>query len=200
MSGRGTPEVLWEPGAELMERSAMARYMCWLARERGLHLPDYAALWRWSVSELEDFWASVWEFFDVRASQPAERVLGERSMPGAQWFPGVRLSYAEHVFRDKDDRGIAIRHASELRQLDELTWGELRALTASLAEGLRSLGVGPGDRVVAYMPNVREAIAAFLACASIGATWSSCSLDFGARAVVDRFGQLEPKVLLAVDG
>ena len=200
MSGRGTPEILWEPGAELMERSAMARYMRWLARERGLQLPDYAALWRWSVNELEGFWASVWEFFDVRASQPAERVLCERSMPGAQWFPGVRLSYAEHIFRDKDDAGIAIRHASELRQLDELTWGELRALTASLAEGLRSLGVGPGDRVVAYMPNVPETIAAFLACASIGATWSSCSPDFGARAVVDRFAQIEPKVLLAVDG
>jgi acetoacetyl-CoA synthetase len=121
-------------------------------------------------------------------------------MPGAEWFPGARLNYAQHVFRGKDADEVAIRHASELRDLGEWTWGELRARTARIAAGLRELGVGPGDRVVAYMPNIPEAVAAFLACASIGAIWSSSSPDFGKRSVVDRFAQIEPKVLLAVDG
>ena len=149
---------------------------------------------------VEGFWAAIWTFFDVEASTPYERVLGSREMPGAEWFPGARLNYAEHVFRGKQDSAIALQHASELRELDFMTWGELRDLTARIATGLRFLGVGPGDRVVAYMPNIPEAIAAFLACASIGATWSSCSPDFGARSVVDRFAQIEPKVLIAVDG
>nr|MBA2439634.1 acetoacetate--CoA ligase [Thermoleophilaceae bacterium] len=200
MGQNEAPEVLWEPGAQLIQQATMTGYMRWLAAEKGLQPADYAALWRWSVDELEDFWASLWQFFDVRASQPYEHVLGTRSMPGAQWFPGARLSYAEHIFRDKDDAATAIRHASELRELDTVTWGELRSLTARTAGGLRALGVGRGDRVVAYMPNVPETVAAFLACASIGAIWSSCSPDFGARAVVDRFAQIEPKVLIAVDG
>jgi acetoacetyl-CoA synthetase len=200
MSERQPPEVLWEPGADLMERSAMARYMRWLAQEKGIHLSGYAELWAWSVEELDAFWASIWEFFDVRSSQAPARVLGARSMPGAEWCPGARLSYAEHIFRDKDDGATAISHASELRELETMSWGRLRALTATLAGGLRSLGVEPGDRVVAYMPNIAETIAAFLACASIGATWSSCSPDFGASSVVDRFAQIEPKVLVGVDG
>ncbi|MGI9081869.1 MAG: acetoacetate--CoA ligase, partial [Thermoleophilaceae bacterium] len=200
MGQNEAPEVLWEPGAELIERATMTRYRRWLAAEKGLQLADYPALWRWSVTDLDGFWASIWDFFEVRASQPYEHVLGTRSMPGAQWFPGARLSYAEHIFRDKDDAATAIRHASELRELDRVTWGELRSLTARTAGGLRALGVGRGDRVVAYMPNVPETVAAFLACASIGAIWSSCSPDFGARAVVDRFAQIEPKVLIAVDG
>ena len=200
MSERDAPPLLWQPGPELTERSAMARYMRWLAQQKGLELPDYGALWSWSVSDLDAFWASIWEFFDVQASESPAGVLGARTMPGADWFPGARLSYAEHLFRGKDDGAAAISHASELRDLQTMTWGELRALTAVLAAGLRSLGVGPGDRVVAYMPNIPETIAAFLACASIGAIWSSCSPDFGASSVVDRFAQIEPKVLLAVDG
>jgi acetoacetyl-CoA synthetase len=121
-------------------------------------------------------------------------------MPGAEWFPGARLNYAEHLFRGRDDGALAIQHAGELRELGQWTWGELREQTERIAAGLRRLGVGPGDRVVAYIPNIPEAIAAFAACASIGATWSSCSPDFGARSVIDRFAQIEPKVLLAVDG
>jgi acetoacetyl-CoA synthetase len=121
-------------------------------------------------------------------------------MPGAQWFPGARLSYAEHIFRGKDDAATAIVHASELREQAAMSWGELRELTSQIAAGLRDLGVGEGDRVVAYMPNIPETIAAFLACASLGAIWSSCSPDFGARSVIDRFAQIEPKVLFAVDG
>src|SRR5664279_253318 len=121
-------------------------------------------------------------------------------MPGAQWFPGAEISYAEHMFRGKDDHALAIQHASELRELGSWTWGELRTQTARIAAGLRALGVTSGDRVVAYMPNIPETLAAFLACASIGATWSSAAPEFGARSVIDRFAQIEPTVLLAIDG
>jgi acetoacetyl-CoA synthetase len=194
------PEPLWTPSEERRERAIITRYQRWLAEERGLELGSYDELWRWSVGNLEDFWSSIWEFFEVDASTPYERVLGDRSMPGAEWFPGARLNYAEHAFRGKDPGEVAIRHASELRELDEWTWGELRERTAAIAAGLRELGVGPGDRVAAYLPNIPEAVAAFLACSSIGAVWSSSSPDFGTRSVVDRFAQIEPKVLLAVDG
>jgi acetoacetyl-CoA synthetase len=178
----------------------MTRYMRWLESERGLSLDDYDALWRWSVQDLDAFWASIWDFFGVRASKPYEKVLADRSMPGARWFGGAELNYAEHLFADKADDEVAILGASELRDLDQLTWGELRAEVARVAAGLRELGVGPGDRVVAYMPNLPETIVAFAATASIGAIWSSCSPDFGAASVVDRFAQIEPKVLFAVDG
>ena len=174
--------------------------MRWLEERHGLAFADYEALRRWSINELEAFWASIWEFFDVRAARPYERVLGSREMPGAEWFPGAELNYAEHILRGGDDAETAIVHASEARAGGELSWGELRDLTARIAAGLRALGVSRGDRVVAYMPNTPEAVAGLLACASIGAVWSSCSPDFGARSVVDRFAQVEPKVLLAVDG
>src|SRR4051794_21633144 len=186
-------ELLWQPSPERIERATLTRF----ARERGLP-EDYGELWRWSVDNLDEFWAAIWDFFDVDGSY--ERVLGRREMPGTEWFPGARLSYASHIFRGKNDDEIAIRHGSELRDLGEWTWGELRDQAGRIAAGLRRLGVGEGDRVVAYMPNIPETVAAFLACASIGAIWSSCSPDFGARSVVDRFKQIEPKVLLAVDG
>jgi acetoacetyl-CoA synthetase len=200
MSTPGTPPKLWEPSVAFKQGTALVRYMRWLAAERGVAVETYDELWRWSVDELEGFWASIWDFFEVRAASPYERVLGRREMPGAEWFPGARLSYVEHVFRDRDDGQVAIRHASELREPGEVSWGELRASTARIAGGLRALGVERGDRVVAYVPNVPEAMAALFACASIGAVWSSCSPDFGVRSVVDRFAQIEPKVLLAVDG
>ena len=199
MTERGVK--LWEPSAEAVERSNMTRYMRWLEAERGLEFDgDYQALWAWSVDELEDFWASIWEFFGVRASSPYERVLASRAMPGAEWFAGARLNYAEQMLTGKPADRLAIQHASELRELDSLTWGELREAVARAASALRALGVGPGDRVVAYMPNVPETLIAFLASASIGAIWSSCSPDFGAGSVVDRFAQIEPKVLFCVDG
>jgi len=195
------PQVLWSPTPERVEAATLTRFARWVASTRGVDVTgSYDALWRWSVDDLDGFWAAIWEFFDVQASTPYDRVLGSRAMPGAEWFPGARLSYAEHVFRGKPDSAIALQHASELRELDFMTWGELRDMTARIATGLRFLGVEEGDRVVAYVPNIPEAIAAFLACASIGATWSSCSPDFGARSVIDRFAQIEPKVLLAVDG
>ena len=193
-------ELLWEPSAESVERSTMTRYMRWLADERGLEFGDYESLWRWSASEIEDFWGSIWDFFEVGASAPYSEVLRDHAMPGADWFPGTLLSYPQHIFRNRDDADVAVRHASELRELGEVTWGELGDQVARAAAGLRELGIGRGDRVVAYMPNIPETLVAFLATASLGAIWSSCSPDFGASSVVDRFAQIEPKVLFCVDG
>ncbi len=194
------PEKLWEPSTELVERSRLREFMRWLEAERGLRFDSYDELWRWSVSDLEAFWTAIWDYFGVQADGEIERALDSREMPGAKWFAGARLNYAEHVFAAVDDAEPAILHASELRELDELTWGELRAQVAATAAGLRGIGVERGDRVVAYMPNIPEAIVAFLATASIGAIWSSCSPDFGPASVIDRFAQIEPKVLFAVDG
>src|SRR3954447_26417630 len=174
--------------------------MRWLEAERGRTFGDYQALWEWSVTELEEFWGSIWDFFEVEASAPYSKVLAERVMPGARWFEGAELSYPQHIFRDRRDADVAVLHASELRPLGELRWGELREQVARAAAGLRGLGVERGDRVVAYLPNVPETLVAFLATAALGAVWSSCSPDFGASSVVDRFAQIEPKVLLAVDG
>ena len=152
------------------------------------------------MDDLEGFWGSIVEFFGIEFDVPAERVLGSAEMPGASWFPGSHLSYAKHIFAGQDPAGLAIAHCSELRELDSWTWAQLRAHTAAIAAGLRGLGVQAGDRVVAYMPNIPETVAAFLACASIGATWSSAAPEFGARSVIDRFSQIEPKVMLAIDG
>jgi acetoacetyl-CoA synthetase len=192
--------LLWEPGPELVERAVMTRYLRWLEAERGLAFAGYHELWRWSVADLDAFWSSLWDFFAVGPPQDARPALADRTMPGAAWLPRARVNYAAHVFRDKPDDAVAIVAASELRGDVEVTWAELRAQVAGLAAGLRAAGVGPGDRVVAYLPNVPEAVAALLACASIGAVWSSCSPDFGAKAVVDRFAQIEPTILLAADG
>ncbi|HUK45659.1 MAG TPA: acetoacetate--CoA ligase [Gaiellaceae bacterium] len=191
---------LWTPSEAVCESSRLAAYERWLGETRGLRFESYAELWAWSVDELGAFWESIWEFFGVRASRLYDEVLPDRSMPGAKWFPGAELSYAEHVFAGKDATSTALIHSSELRPLAETTWAELREQTAAAAAGLRELGVDAGDRVVAYLPNIEEAVVAFLACASLGATWSSCSPDFGVQAVVDRFSQIDPKVLIAVDG
>jgi acetoacetyl-CoA synthetase len=196
----GNGELLWEPSGALVERSRLTEFIRWLERERGLSFRGYDELWRWSVDDVDGFWAAIWEFFEVRADGDPSPVLASREMPGARWFPNTLLNYAEHVFAGKADDEVAILHASELRELGELRWGELRRQVAATAAGLRALGVGRGDRVVAYVPNIPEAIVAFLATASIGAVWSSCSPDFGPASVIDRFAQIEPKVLFAVDG
>jgi acetoacetyl-CoA synthetase len=197
---RFTSSVAIRHPAALAETSRLADYTRWLATARGLPFNGYHELWAWSVGDLGAFWESVWQYFDVEASRPYDRVLGSRDMPGAEWFPGAQLSYVEHMFRGRDGDSTAIVHASELRPQAELSWSELRALTGAVAAGLRGLGVEPGDRVVGYLPNIPEAVAAFFACASIGAVWSCCSPDFGASTVLDRFAQIEPKVLLCVDG
>ncbi len=196
----GGGDLLWSPSPELIENSRLTEYLRWLNGERGLLFETYEELWQWSVDDLEAFWRSIWDFFEVQADGDPSPALASREMPGASWFPGASLNYAEHVFAGKDDAETAILHASELRQLGELSWGELRAQVAAVAAGLRELGVERGDRVVAYLPNIPEAIVAFLASASLGAIWSSCSPDFGPASVIDRFAQIEPKVLFAVDG
>ena len=179
----------------------MTRFMRFAGARRGRAFADYNELWRWSVDELEEFWACIWEFCGVRASKPYERVLGSREMPGTRWFEGAELNYAENILlRDRDPDAVAVLHTSELRELEEITWGGLTTQVARAAGGLRALGVQRGDRVVAYMPNIPETLIAFLAVSSIGAIWSSAAPEFGARSVIDRFAQIEPKVLLAVDG
>ena len=195
---RGT--VLWTPPEDAVERATLTGYMAWLGERHGLAFDDYQELWRWSVTELEAFWASIWEFCEVQAAAPYEQVLADRSMPGARWFTGAQLNYAGHIFARARGDEPAVIARSEARDDVQLSWDELAEQVARAAAGLRELGVGPGDRVVAYMPNIPEAVVAFLACASLGAVWSSCSPDFGARSVIDRFSQIEPKVLFAVDG
>jgi acetoacetyl-CoA synthetase len=195
-----TPEILWRPTAAAAESSNLTAYIDWLRAERGVDVAAYPELWRWSVDDLEGFWNSVFDYFGVSYDGERGPALASREMPGADWFPGVRLNWAERAFAGKDDDAVAILHASELRELGEITWGELRRQVAAVAAGLRSLGVEQGDRVVAYLPNIAEATVAFLAVASIGAVWSSASPDFGAGSLIDRFAQIEPKVLIAVDG
>jgi acetoacetyl-CoA synthetase len=201
MPSRDAPGPLWEPSAEDCERAAMTRFMGWAGRRHAREFADYDDLRRWSLRELETFWEDIWEFCGVRASRGYELVLDSRTMPGARWFAGAELNYAENMLlRDRAPADTAVLHASELRPLQELTWGELSAQVAAVAGGLRALGVERGDRVVAYMPNIPETLIAFLAVASIGAIWSSAAPEFGARSVIDRFAQIEPKVLLAIDG
>jgi acetoacetyl-CoA synthetase len=193
-------EILWEPSAAAVEASNLTAYIDWLRAECGVDVTTYPDLWRWSVDDLEAFWNSIFDYFRVEYDGERGPALASREMPGAEWFPGVRLNWAERAFAGKPDDQVAILHASELRELEEITWGELRGKVAAVAGGLRSLGVEKGDRVVAYLPNIAEATIAFLAVASIGAVWSSASPDFGAGSLIDRFAQIEPKVLIAVDG
>ena len=192
--------LLWEHPSELKENAVITRYMGWLEENKDLSFDGYNELWEWSVSDVEGFWSSLWEFLEVKASKPYERVLAKREMPGAEWFPGAELNYAEHAFGNARSDAPALVHRSELRPLAETSWAELREKTAALSAALHAMGVERGDRVVAYLPNVPEAVVAFLATASIGAVWSSGSPDFGAGSIVDRFKQIEPKVLFAVDG
>jgi acetoacetyl-CoA synthetase len=193
-----TVEPIWTPSPERVERSNLTRYLRWLAERRGLRLESYDELWRWSVRDLDGFWSSVWEFFEVGGPAPSP-VLAERRMPGARWFPGATLNHAELSLRRHDDHP-ALVFGNEAGELGAIGYAELGRRVAAAAAGLRRLGVSKGDRVVAYLPNVPETVVAMLATASIGAVWSSCAPEFGVSSVVDRFAQIEPKVLVAVDG
>jgi acetoacetyl-CoA synthetase len=197
----GTEEgtLLWTPSAERVAASRLSRYRDGLRATSGLPLDDADALWRWSVEDLPGFWRSVLDLFEVGYDGSAGVVLADERMPGTRWFPDLRLSYAEHALSHTGDREalVAVHESGAVRRL---TRDELRAQVGSAAAGLRRLGVGRGDRVVAVLPNGVEAVVAFLATASLGAVWSSCSPDFGARSLVDRFSQIEPAVLLGVDG
>lgn len=192
-------KVLWEPPAAVRERANLTQLMRWLGERRGKRFDGYHDLWRWSVEDLEGFWSSVWEWAGVRAHRGYDRVLSSRDMPGARWFEGAELAYVDHALRHPAG-GTALVAWSETRGPVELTYGELAGQVGAAAAGLRRLGVGPGDRVAAYLPNIPETVVAFLATASIGAVWSSCAPEFGRESVLDRFRQIRPKVLLAVDG
>jgi acetoacetyl-CoA synthetase len=200
MKNSTEPRLLWTPPAAMQAGSGIRAYMDWLAATRGLRFDGYNELWRWSVDELEAFWESLWEYFQIQSATPYTRVLSSREMPGARWFEGATLNYAEHVFRNARADHPAALFQSERQPLTVIGWDELRSQVAALATALRGLGVGPGDRVVGYVPNIPQALVAFLAAASLGAVWSSCSPDFGSPSVIDRFSQIEPKVLVAVDG
>ncbi len=191
--------VLWTPSNEARARANLTRYLAWLRDTRGLAFDSYDALWRWSVTDLEAFWASIWEFCDVRAHRPYTQVLPERRVFGARWFPGAELNYAEHALRRRDAHP-AVVFASEDAPPETITYAELYRMVRAAAAGLRRLGVRRGDRVAAYLPNAPEALVAALATASLGAIWSSCAPEFGIRSVVERVRQIEPRVFIAADG
>jgi acetoacetyl-CoA synthetase len=192
--------LLWTPPEEFAQQSRIADYMRWLASHHGLHFQNYDDLWRWSCGELERFWITIYQYFDIRFHQKFRTVMSGRKMPGVHWFDGGTINYTEHVFRCETPERPALIFKSERSGPVEVSWAELRAQVTALAAALRRWGIQPGDRVVAYMPNIPETIAALLASASLGAVFSSCSPDFGNAAVVDRFAQIEPRVLFAVDG
>jgi acetoacetyl-CoA synthetase len=195
-------QPLWTPSPQRIAQSRIHDFMQWLGARKQKRFDDYHALWEWSVDDLPAFWQSIWEYFEVRSSAPYSRVLDEEKMPGATWFDGAKLNLAEQLFRfhENEPGRAAIIARSESRGLSEMSWETMRQQIVSVAQSLRDLGVVPGDRVVSYMPNIPETVIAFYACASIGAVWSSCSPDMGTPSVLDRFGQIEPKVLFAVDG
>ena len=194
-------DLLWTPGAQRIAGANLTAFTAWLAAERGLRFEGYHALWRWSVEDLDGFWRAVWDYSGVEASAPPQSVLGRRPMPGAEWFPGARLNYAQHALRCEQPGADALYYVSETApEVASLDWAELAGQVRILGTQLRAMGVRPGDRVASYLPNIPQTVIAMLATTSVGAIWTSCSPDFGWRGVLDRFRQLKPKVLFCVDG
>lgn len=193
-------QILWTPSSDRINRSNLSHYLAWLVSTRNKRFPRYSSLWEWSSTHLEEFWESIWQYYDVKASAPYRHILSSRKMPGARWFEGAQLNYTEHALRNHRPNQPAILYQRENGPLESYDWTELISEVARLQQVLREYGVVPGDRVVSYMPNIPQTIIAFLASASLGAIWSSCSPDFGVTSVIDRFSQIEPKVLFAVDG
>jgi len=193
-------ELLWTPSGAQVEDANLTRFAKWLRRERGLEFDSYDAMWHWSVTELQDFWQAMWDYFGIQASAPHTCVLGKRTMPGAEWFPGARLNYAQHVLRNERPGADALLFTSETTPLTGVPWEAFAGQVRILATRLRELGVRPGDRVVALMPNIPQAMIAMLATTAMGAIWACCSPDFGSRGVIDRLQQLSPKVLFCADG
>ncbi|MFD1350967.1 acetoacetate--CoA ligase [Oceanobacillus caeni] len=193
-------ELLWSPSNKEIEGAAITDYKKWLRMNKNITLKTYEDLWKWSVDNMEEFWETIWDYYQVKSYTPYESVLKKEIMPGADWFSGSTLNYAEHILRNVKKDKTAIFYTSENQPLSELSWTELLDKTASIAAYLKSIGVKKGDRVVAYMPNIPETIIAFLATVSIGAIWSSCAPEFGVGSTLGRFKQIEPKVLFTVDG
>src|SRR2546429_415637 len=202
LTSRGYGAVLWEPDDKTVRDARVTRFMRWLAADRGLTVNGYEDLWRWSVTDPAAFWSAVWDYFDVLGDRGDGPALVGEVMPDVQWFGGATLNYARNALRTAwtDPDRTAIIFDSERARAGSLSYGQLAHEVARVARGLAGLGVGRGDRVAALLPNVPEAVVGLLATASLGAIWSSCSPDFGARSVIDRFAQIEPKVLIACDG
>lgn len=193
-------EVIWQPTVERLARARIGKFTEWLRAEKQLHFDAYEALWRWSVADPDAFWSALVEHFDLPLEGERAPVLADRSMPGARWFPRARTNYVSQIFRHNTAERPAIIFRNETGERDEVSWARLEREVAALAQWLREQGVSAGDRVVGYLPNIPQAVVAFLATASIGAVWSLCSPEMGVTAVADRFRQIEPKVLIAVDG
>ena len=192
-------QELWRPTQQQQEQSGLWHYMNWLRESRGRDFHDYAALWEWSATDIEGFWRSIWDYFHIQADGDPTQVLSSHKMPGAQWFPDTALNYAEHIFRNATDQRPAIIARCEGSQPVEMSWQQLQRDVGALAATLRGLGIERGDRVVAYLSNVPQTVVAFLACASIGAIWSSCAPEMGVSVVLDRFQQIAPKLIFATD-
>ena len=196
-------QLLWTPSPEFAERSNVAQYMTWLRESHRIEVADYEALRKWSVTDIEAFWASIWDYFKVQSATPYKQVLDRRIMPGAKWFEGSRVNYAEHLLRYEAKASasdVAFHHLTETRPLKTMGWAELAGKVRILATQLRKLGLKPGDRVVSYMPNLPETAIAMIATIAIGAIWSSAAPEFGVKTVIERFAQIEPKLLFAADG
>jgi acetoacetyl-CoA synthetase len=195
-------ELLWTPRPEFAAATNLAKYQKWLSLRRGNNMPDYTALWQWSVSDIEDFWTTIWDFFKIEFDGHVDRAVQGGLGDGTRWFSGARVNYAEHMLRAEAQMqaSTALYHSSECRPLRSMSWSELGGQVRKLATLLRELGIKPGDRVVAYLPNIPEAAIAMLATTSIGAVWSSAAIEFGVTSVIDRFAQIEPKVLFVADG
>lgn len=195
--------LLWTPSEAFAQGSELASYMRWLRAERGLSFENYEALRQWSVDRLEDFWATMWDYFEIHSTTPYRQVLDTRTMPGCRWFEGSKVNYAEHLLRTEATAApdkVAIHYASETEPLRTVSWHELGRQVRAVATELRRLGIGPGDRVASYLPNIPETVVAVLATAAVGAVWSSSAPDFGVKTVIDRFAQIEPKLLFVCDG
>lgn len=195
-----SPRQLWTPSEKFIQESNLTKYANWLKENKNLEFKDYHSIWQWSIDQPADFWESIWQFFQVKSYTPYQWVKSDEGMPYTKWFGGATLNYAEHIFRNKSSSSPAILFASERHDLTSISWSELENQTASLQGYLRSLEIKTGDRVAAYIPNIPQATVSMLAATSIGAIWSSCSPDFGIESVLDRFRQIEPSVLIAVDG
>ncbi len=193
-------DPIWKPSAERVRNAALTRFSHYVQERYKAPVLDYSLLHRWSVEFPENFWSSVWDFCEVRASQRAKQVIQDGThLPGAHWFVGARLNYAENLLR-LDGDAPAILFRNERGQRRELSWHQLRCEVARVADGLKHAGVKQGDRIAGYLPNLPETVIAMLAATSLGAIWSSCSPDFGSAAVIDRFAQIKPRVLFAADG
>src|SRR6201992_523517 len=200
MAGEQELQPSWRADPAGAEKRIVAAFTRWVEAEHGLDLPDYDALWRWSVDHLDDFWRAVWRYFDVQSDPGPGQVLASWEMPGAEWFPGVKLNYVSQVFRDRDPDAVAVVALTEDGDSREVTWAELEGQVATVAATLRRAGVGLGDTVAGYLPNGVEAILAFLATVSLGAVWSGCGPHYAAAAAANRLAELEPKVLVGAGG